>query len=170
MKLGISTMLAAALLAGCTAAPRDVGPGEEAARAEIAAALDDLHAAAAAADFERYFAHFAPSAVFLGTDAGERWTKPEFQDYARPYFQRGTGWAYTPVSRNITVDDRREAAWFDEVVRSAKYGDCRGTGVMRRRGGRWLVEQYNLTKPIPNELFEDVVRQIDRRPPATLAR
>src|SRR6266545_7462239 len=36
-----------------------------------AAMLDDWHAAAAAADEARYFAHFATDAVFLGTDATE---------------------------------------------------------------------------------------------------
>ena len=35
----------------------------------VAAVLDDWHAAAAVADEARYFAHFAPDSVFLGTDA-----------------------------------------------------------------------------------------------------
>src|SRR5262245_65773011 len=44
--------------------------------------LDGLHDAAAKADEKRYFDHFAPGAVFLGTDARERWTLEEFRAYA----------------------------------------------------------------------------------------
>ena len=67
--------------------------------AAVSAALDDWHAAAAEADEERYLAHFAPEAVFLGTDASERWTLAEFTEYVRTYFPRG-GWTYRPHDRH----------------------------------------------------------------------
>ena len=54
--------------------------------AAVAAVLDDFHAAAAQADEARYFGHLDDKAVFLGTDASERWTKAQFQAYAHPYF------------------------------------------------------------------------------------
>src|SRR5690349_16554349 len=41
----------------------------------IGAVLDDWHAAAAAADEERYFGLMTEDSVFLGTDATERWDK-----------------------------------------------------------------------------------------------
>lgn len=44
----------------------------------INAVLDDFHDAAAKADGDRYFKHFAPRAIFLGTDATERWSVDEF--------------------------------------------------------------------------------------------
>ena len=53
--------------------------------------LDDFHDAASKADGARYFAHFAPGARYLGTDATEHWSVAEFQDYAQPYFDRGQG-------------------------------------------------------------------------------
>ena len=37
----------------------------------VAAVLDDWHAAAAAADEERYFSHFASDGVFLGSGMGD---------------------------------------------------------------------------------------------------
>ncbi len=126
----------------------------------IAAMLDDLHDAAAKADGDRYFAHFAPDAVFLGTDATERWTLDEFKAFAQPHFSKGTGWAYTSTERNITLSEDRRMAWFDELLTSDHMGQCRGSGVVRLVGQRWKLEQYNLSVPIPNDMAKDVVRQI----------
>ena len=51
-------------------------------------------------------------------------------------------------------------AWFDELLDNAKYGRCRGTGVLRKmesgKGG-WKIVQYNLTLTIPNEVAGEVV-------------
>ena len=65
-------------------------------KAAVVAVLDDFHAAASEADGERYFGHFAESAVFLGTDSTERWTLQEFRAYGQARFDEGTGWTYTP--------------------------------------------------------------------------
>ncbi|MEM7519043.1 MAG: nuclear transport factor 2 family protein, partial [Planctomycetota bacterium] len=56
-------------------------------RATIASLLDDFHDAAARADLERYFGHFAPNGVFIGTDATERWPVEEFRAFCEPYFK-----------------------------------------------------------------------------------
>ena len=69
--------------------------------ADVARVLDDWHAAAAAADESRYFGHFAEGAVFLGTDATERWTVEEFRRYAHPYFAKGKAWTFRAVSRHL---------------------------------------------------------------------
>lgn len=131
-------------------------------RAAIDAVLDLFHAAAADADEERYFATLAPSAVFLGTAGGERWTGGEFRDFVRPYFSRGKGWAYTPSNRSVEIAADGQTAWFDEELDNDFYGECRGTGVLQRYGGEWKIEQYNLAIPIPNEVAEDVVAMIRR--------
>ena len=73
------------------------------AQAAISAALDDFHLAAAQADEARYFAHFDETAIFLGTDASERWTKAQFQAYAHPYFEKGKAWSFRATRRAITV-------------------------------------------------------------------
>jgi len=126
------------------------------------AVLDRLHDAAARADFEAYFACFTEDAVFLGTDATERWTMPEFKEYCRPYFGQGRGWSYAPTERRVTpVAGTQNCAIFDELLVNAKYGTCRGSGVLVRRGAEeWRVGQYNLSFPIPNELAEDVTRRV----------
>jgi hypothetical protein len=123
---------------------------------EVDAVLNDLHAAASAANFDRYFSHFAPNAVFLGTDPAERWTTPEFMAYARKRF----GWTYVPKQRHIFLSGDKSVAWFDETLESPKYGLMRGTGVLVRSGATWKLAQYNLEKPIPNALFPRVVQEI----------
>ncbi len=129
-------------------------------QAAVAAVLDQLHLLAAAADEERYFALFAPEGVFIGTDASERWTVPEFRAYAHPHFSKGKGWVYTPGVRNVDVNPEKTVAWFDEALVSEKYGACRGTGVLRKTGAAWRIVQYHLTVPVPNDLLPRVATLI----------
>ena len=131
--------------------------GDEAA---VAAVLDALHAAAAQADGERYFALFAPEAVFFGTAPGERWTLEQFRAYARPRFASGGGWTYHKVQRNVFLADDGHTAWFDEELDNATYGRCRGTGVLVQANGEWKIMQYNLSFPIPDELAPEMVEKM----------
>ncbi|MBL8759180.1 MAG: nuclear transport factor 2 family protein [Phycisphaerae bacterium] len=134
-------------------------------RGEVASVLDALHKAAAEADFEAYFALFAPDAVFLGTDASERWTVEQFKVYARPVFEKNKGkpggaWTYTPRQRHVDLLPDAKAAWFDELLDHAKYGECRGTGILRKAGPKWVICQYHLTVPVPNALMDRVAKLI----------
>jgi hypothetical protein len=36
-----------------------------------------------------YFDKMTEDAVFIGTDATENWGKPVFQEFAKPYFDKG---------------------------------------------------------------------------------
>ena len=121
--------------------------------------MDDLHLAASEADEERYFGHFAPHGVFLGTDATERWSVEEFRAYARPHFSAGKGWTYRATERHLRVSPDGKTAWFDERLHNEKYGEVRGSGVLVW-DGRWRVAQYNLSFPIPNELAGKVIELI----------
>ncbi|HEX8796024.1 MAG TPA: nuclear transport factor 2 family protein [Polyangiaceae bacterium] len=123
---------------------------------DITHALDDFHDAAAHADETRYFDHFAPEAVFLGTDMTERWDLAAFRAYAHSRFATGKGWVYHPQRRSISFAKGGTVAWFDEDLMGEKAGPCRGSGVLVASGGRWLVAQYNLAFTIPNERFEDL--------------
>ncbi len=140
--------------------PAFAGEAEEAQVATIEAVLDDFHAAASEADEERYFSHFAAAGVFFGTDATERWTRDEFRGYAHPHFSQGKGWTYHPRDRHVAVSAGGDVAWFDELLDNAKYGECRGTGVLQRIDGQWKIEQYHLTIPMPNDLAADFVARI----------
>src|ERR1044071_7793793 len=102
-----------ALAVSLSLLPAMAAPPEVAAVERV---LDDWHDAAAKADEARYFAHMAEGAVFLGTDATERWTKDEFRAYAHPYFAKGKAWSFTPKTRHVTLGGDGATAWFDELL------------------------------------------------------
>ncbi len=125
-------------------------------RVAIDAVLDDWHHAAAEADEGRYFGHIAEDGVFMGTDATERWDKPAFVAYARPHFEKGKAWSFTPTRRHVTLDGGGTLAWFDEALETPNLGPARGSGVLRKEHGTWLIVFYNLTITVPNERFKAV--------------
>jgi phosphohistidine phosphatase SixA len=128
--------------------------------AAIAQGLDDFHDAAANGDEDRYFALLPDDAVFLGTDASERWTGAEFRRFALPYFQRPEAWTYVPLQRHVTVLADGEHACFDELLDNDGYGLCRGSGVLVRRDGRWVLQLYDLSIPMPNDLAAAFAQRI----------
>lgn len=128
--------------------------------AAVSAVLDAFHAAADKADEAAYFGLLAPNAVFLGTDATERWDKAAFQAFAHPYFAKGKAWTFTPRDRHVDFSQDGRVAWFDELLDSATYGECRGTGVLEKGEGGWKITQYHLTIPMPNDLAKDFVARI----------
>lgn len=125
------------------------------AKYEISGVLDSLNARAARADFNAYFALYADSAIFMGTDATERWHKHEFAAWSKKYFDRGKAWNFTSVKRAIYVDAGEQFAWFDELLYT-QMKICRGSGVLQRVKGQWLILQYTLSATIPNSLMDQV--------------
>jgi len=125
------------------------------------ATLDAWHKAAANADEKAYFGAMAPEFVFLGTDATERWDLASFREFAHPYFAKGKAWTFVPRDRHVITHG--DVAWFDEKLDSATYGECRGSGVLRKIKGQWKIAHYNLTIPIPNDLAKAVVAMIKEK-------
>ncbi len=125
------------------------------------AVLDTWHLAAAKADAELYFSLMAPGAVFLGTDATERWTKEEFRAYAEPYFKQGKAWTFKAVKRQVSYSMDGSTAWFDEDLDTPNLGPARGSGVLVRQGKTWKIALYNLSVPIPNPLMKQVKKEIE---------
>lgn len=126
-------------------------------RAQVALTLDEFHRAAAAANGERYFGMLTEDAVFIGTDAGERWSVAEFRAYAEPYFDDGQGWTYVASGRHINLSTDGSVAWFDERLQNEKYGETRGSGVLELVEGGWKIAQYNLSFPVSNDHAKAVV-------------
>jgi ketosteroid isomerase-like protein len=151
--------LGAALLGGSLFGSESPSATQPDAR-DVEATLNRFHEAASKADGEAYFALFAPEAVFIGTDATERWTVDQFKAYAMPYFSKGMGWTYVPRMRHVQFSPQGDVAWFDEILDNKSLGVCRGSGVLRRVGDTWLICQYHLTIPVPNELAKQVVGMI----------
>ena len=128
--------------------------GEQTDDLAIHSQLDRLHEMASQANFDDYFALYAPDAVFIGTDAGERWTIDEFKAYAEPHFLVGRGWTYRTIERHIMGED--SVRWFDELLWNEKLGPCRGSGVMVKVGDDWLVSHYVLSLAVPNQIAGEV--------------
>ena len=161
LELGLAAG-AATLAAGATASAVQSGLNarDGKARDEINAVLDDWHAAAAAADEARYFGHMSEASVFMGTDATERWSKPEFQAYSHPHFAKGKAWSFTSVRRSIDLGPGLQTAWFEEDLSTPNLGPARGSGVLVHEGRVWRIAQYNLSVPIPNGIFDEVKKLI----------
>ncbi len=158
-------LVACAWLAGCASCPRPHARTADAReRAAIDAVLDDWHAAAAASDEARYFDHLTEDAIFLGTDATERWDPSAFRAYAHPAFEAGRGWRMRSVRRDVVV--RGDVAWFDEDLDAVNLGAARGSGVLvRGEDGRWRIAHYDLAITVPNQRFDEV-RELLRAPAA----
>jgi len=161
MKIALHFFILTLLFASCNKNTNDT-ESIEPAKADIDKVLNDWHQAAADADFERYFNHFASdSSIFMGTDATERWTVAEFKPWSKPYFDRGKAWSFTPVNRHVYFSDNGKTAWFDESLDTPNLGPSRGTGVLVFTKNGWKIEHYNLTVPIPNELVDEFIPKID---------
>lgn len=128
------------------------------ARAQINDRVDEWHNAAAIGDADAYFGTLTDNAIFLGTDKTERWTLEQFRTAYGSYFDGPTtygdgAWTYEPLRRFVTVHESGRLAWFDEVLHSASYGHCRGTGVIvLEDDNRWRIAHYSLTFLIPNDV------------------
>ena len=166
LRAAASVAALALALAGCAPVP-PAAPAASTSGAppeRISQIVDDWHDAASKADETRYFAHFAEGAVFLGTDAAERWTVPQFRAYAHPRFAAGKAWRFRAIRRAVTVV--ADVAWFDEDLETERLGPARGTGVLVRDGGTWKIAHYDLSIPIPNERFAAVRALLEAEPPA----
>ena len=123
--------------------------------------LDTWHQDAADANLSGYFSHMDSSFVFLGTAPGERWTKNEFEQFCKPYFQQQTTWDFKSKNRHVSISSDKQIAWFDEDLDTWMRG-CRGSGVLVLTKSGWKLTQYNLTVLIENEKIEDFIRLRDK--------
>lgn len=117
--------------------------------AKINTLLDEWHQAAANADLDGYFGFMDDDSYYLGTDKTEIWTKAEFLNFCKPYFEKKTTWDFKAVSRNVFFSEDKSFAWFEEVL-DTWMGACRGSGVLVSSGDSWKLKQYNLSVLIDN--------------------
>jgi ketosteroid isomerase-like protein len=122
--------------------------------------LNSFHQAAADAKEKPYLDLLSEDAIFLGTDASERWTKETFKAFVIPYFSKGEGWLYMPLQRNINLIESSQVAFFDELLSSKIYGTCRGSGVLIKTKQGWKISQYSLSIPMPNGIAKALVKQV----------
>lgn len=124
---------------------------------KISLVLNLLNEYASKADFQKYFDLFAKESTFIGTDATEIWNKKEFMSFAKPFFDKSKGWNFKSLKRNITLNDSKTIAWFDELLET-QMKICRGSGVLEKIDGEWKIRQYVLSMTVPNDVASDVIR------------
>ena len=156
MKIFKILLLSIIALYGCT----DQKKGKELAETEIESNIDSLltnwHKAASEADFEKYFGAMDSISIFIGTDATENWTRKQFEEFCRPYFDKGEAWDFTTLERNIFVSNNKDVAWFDEIL-NTWMGTCRGSGVLEKTDNEWKIKHYVLSVAIPNDNIKAVI-------------
>lgn len=123
----------------------------------ITIVLDNWHKAAAEGNFNNYFGAMSDESIFIGTDATENWNKKQFQDFAKPYFDKGAAWNFKPLNRNIYFDASGKVAWFNELL-DTWMKICQGSGVMVKEKGVWKIKHYVLSATVPNDNINEVVK------------
>lgn len=124
---------------------------------KINSILNNWHKAAAEAKFDNYFNLLSDESIYIGTDATENWNKKEFQNFAKPYFDRGKAWNFKTIERNIYFSEDQKMIWFDELL-DTQMKICRGSGVMILENNQWKIKHYVLSMTIPNDNVDEVVK------------
>ena len=124
---------------------------------EINLVINNWHKAASVANFNDYFSALTDDSIFIGTDATENWNKTEFEAFAKPYFEKGKAWNFTPIERHIYFSEDKKTAWFDELL-DTQMKICRGSGVLVRINNTWKIKNYVLSMTIPNDNTNEVVK------------
>lgn len=126
-------------------------------RNELNAYMDQWHKDAANAEFEKFFDFMSTDFIYLGTDPEERWTKTEFGEFCKPYFDSKNTWDFKPNWRNWYMNDREDVAWFEESI-DTWMEECRGSGVLLKSNGKWQLAHYNLTVLIENSKIQKFIK------------
>lgn len=126
-------------------------------KTEVSTTLNAWHKAASEANFKVYFDIMTEDAVFIGTDATENWNRKDFENFAKPFFEKGKAWSFTSLERHIYFDSTHKIAWFDELL-DTQMKICRGSGVLVKVGNQWKIQHYVLSMTIPNDTSKEVIK------------
>jgi hypothetical protein len=122
--------------------------------------VDEWHRAAATANAQLFFGSIAEDGIYIGTADFERWTKSEFETFAKPYFDRGSAWDFKPYDRDVHFSPDGKYAWFSELL-TTWMGTCRGSGIAVQTPEGWRIKQYHLSVTVPNEIIGDFIKLVD---------
>lgn len=124
--------------------------------------IDGWHRAAATADEDAFFGAMTPDAIYLGTDATERWLRDELRTWAVKAFDRDVAWAFTPFDRHVYFSADEQHAWWEENLRTWM-GICRGSGVAQNTPEGWKIKHYHLSVTVPNEKIKGFIELIEKK-------
>ena len=99
-------------------------------------------------------------AIYLGTDASERWAKEEFYKFCKPYFDKGKAWDFKPKDRTVYLSESCKTAWFEETL-DTWMGECRGSGVLINEDNGWKITHYNLSVTVSNDVIKEYIKLLN---------
>lgn len=155
MKKAITLGVSIFLFCACVTS-NVVKTDKSAIKKEVNTLLVNWHKAASDANFKEYFRVLDSTTVYIGTAAEEIWTKEQFANFSKPYFDKGKAWSFTTLERNIYMSESANIVWFDELI-DTWMGTCRGSGVLEKKEDSWKIKQYVLSVAIPNEDIQAVI-------------
>lgn len=121
----------------------------------ITALLNTHHRATATKNVAMLKNCFVPRGQFIGSDDSEHWP---VEEYADRLADTESGWDVTEcLGRSIYAvgTNKPPSAFFFEIMRHAKYGVMRGSGVVVKEDGDWMIVQYVLSFSVPNKVVDD---------------
>ena len=124
--------------------------------------INNWHLAATNTDSNVFFGFMDTDCIYIGTDKSERWTKSEFENFAKPYFDKGKAWDFKPIEREIYFSKNKKLAWFNETL-NTWMGVCRASGVLAKKSGKWKLKHYHLSVTVPNEKITDFIKLIENK-------
>ena len=155
MKKAITLGVSIFLFCACVTS-NVVKTDKSAIKKEVNTLLVNWHKAASDANFKEYFRVLDSTTVYIGTAAEEIWTKEQFANFSKPYFDKGKAWSFTTLERNIYMSESANIVWFDELI-DTWMGTCRGSGVLEKKEDSWKIKQYVLSVAIPNDDIQAVI-------------
>ncbi|MEZ7875684.1 MAG: nuclear transport factor 2 family protein [Polaribacter sp.] len=155
MKKAITLGVSIFLFCACVTS-NAVKTDKSAIKKEVNTLLVNWHKAASDANFKEYFRVLDSTTVYIGTAAEEIWTKEQFANFSKPYFDKGKAWSFTTLERNIYMSESANIVWFDELI-DTWMGTCRGSGVLEKKEDSWKIKQYVLSVAIPNDDIQAVI-------------
>ena len=123
---------------------------------QIQTLVNNWHHDAAVANADAYFGAMTSDAIFLGTDASERWTRNEFREWSKKYFESKKTWDFKTIERHVYFSSDNNTAWWDEKL-DTWMGVCAGAGVATRTKEGWKISHYQLAMMIPNDKVNSVM-------------
>jgi len=150
------------LLISCNTQTKQQEPLPQINKEEVNIFMDNWHKAAAEANFDAYFNAMDSDAVYVGTAAEEVWSKTEFANFSKPYFDKGKAWSFKAINRNVYFIENSNIIYFDELL-DTWMGQCRGSGVLQLDSDhQWEIKHYVLSLVVPNEDIKAVVDLIEK--------
>lgn len=157
MKRIVYIILFTAFFVGCNTTKKEKITNKAEEKIVLNSFLNNWHKAAAKANYKDYFGALDSISIYIGTDAAEVWSKKQFSNFSKPYFDRGKAWDFTTIERNIYFNKSGEIAWFDELL-DTWMGICRGSGVLEKTGDNWKIKHYVLSLTIPNDNIKEIIK------------